>query len=311
MKKPFLALSLFAISAVSLAAEPTAPGTQTNPGTKVAVAPGSVAQPAAKVTASVPAPASGSAIGVLDIRPSVLLEKVADPAGVKKSKAFIENSVEGGYKFSTSVSASYVQDFNTTIADPSGKDSAVFLKDGFFRAKFNDLYKDADSGLTLGFEPRFYTPTRAAARDAGMVTMVRNYFKLTRPITNAVSITLMEIPIFHVYTRSGSGASANPLFENRVYFITDVALMGGKLNLSLPILFHNTIHRSFAADAKLGGKWGHFLWVFPEVMYSLNNNVAVGVSYYSDNLIDEKLGGFTIGSGLSKGVAQAVLRASL
>ncbi|MEZ4749605.1 MAG: hypothetical protein R3B54_02950 [Bdellovibrionota bacterium] len=84
--------------------------------------------------------------------------------------------------------------------------------------------------------------------------------------------------------------------------IGDVTLAKG-LTLSLPLMFHQTRHRSYQAGAKNNDSWSLFLWTWPELLYSVTEKTAVGLSYYSDNLLEA--------DGLAKGVAQVTLQAKL
>ncbi len=242
----------------------------------------------------------GTVSGALDMRPSM--------AASGADSFHTENSVELGINLTEDINVSYLQAFNTNIArhrgDGTGLDLYAF--DGFFRARFAPIWKSADESLTFTYAPRVFTPTFKARRDAGMITTVRNYFTLSKKVSSVVTVTGSIIPIFHAYSRTGSGsgtdASANPVFENRVYAIVDISLTD-KLSLSLPLFFHQTRHLNYQAGAKNNDAWSLLVWTYPELLYAVTPKLTVGVAFYSDDLLKA--------DGLGKGVGQLTLQASL
>ncbi len=259
---------------------------------------GAVGDTAPSVVAAVPAPVApaSSLIGVLDLRPSYL-------PGV--GGGYSENLLEVGYKFNSTYSVSYAQFFNTNIYDPTtGPDEGgvrLTLPGSFIRTRANKVLQSGD--FNLGLQNRLYLPLASAERDNGKITSIRQYFSFNQKVSETLSFTASVIPIAHVYSRAvGVKGSANPAFENRVYLITNINL-SEKLSFSLPLMFHQTKARS-AAGAANSGAWTFFAWANPELGYQINPNVAVGVGYYSDNLIKADLSGWDVRNGLVNGVAQ-------
>ncbi len=254
------------------------------------------AAPAATVTASAAAPAAGSMIGILDLRPSAILST---------GKYYTENLIELGYKFSPKVAVSYAQFFNTNIFD---KDSVAgengvspTFPGGFIRTRVNKIYQNGN--FDMGLQNRTYLPLLQAERDNGKIATIRQYVNFNQKVNETLSLTAAVIPIAHVYSRAtGTSGKANPAFENRVYLIANVNITE-KLSLFMPVMFHQTKARS-AAGASNDGAWTFFAWINPEIGYQINDNLAVGIGYYSDNLVKSDLSGFDLSQGLKAGVTQ-------
>lgn len=257
---------------------------------------------ATTLTAPVAAPASaGSLIGILDLRPSV---QAADGG------LYSENTLEVGYKFDKTVAVSFAQFFNTNLLDKSPGTTGInlTLPGAFIRTRLSKLYTNGD--FNFGMQNRIYLPYTQAERNNGKVASIRQYLTFSQKLSNVFTVTAMEIPILHVYTRAGTGSAAMPIFENRVYLITDINITD-KLSLSLPVMFHVTKYRNFVAGAKNNSATTYFMWINPELGYAINDNLSVGVGYYSDNLVKSDLSGMDVSAGLKAGIAQAFVTMNL
>ncbi len=238
-----------------------------------------LAEVAGTSSAEVTAPTSKAVAGV-DIRPSW------DPAtGVLRS----EDSVELGYQFRPGRQVTYVQAFNTHLTTPGSEQRfGSKLDRGYIRTSLSKLAEDASLGLSLSYQNRIYLPTADYDQAAGMITLVRNYVTLTKVISDRVSVSLVEMPILQAYSRAGTvgatGASANSIFENRVYLIGYFKL-SSKFSLSVPLMFHQTRYADFQAGAKNNAAWTLFLWTYPELTYSLTDTTSLGLAYYSGDLL--------------------------
>lgn len=247
-------------------------------------------------------------LGAVEVRPSYksrLGEFHSEDSGVL------------GYQFTRDTSAVYKQEFNTNVYDPHLTESQsglnAYLVDGYFKEKVSHLL--SFGGFSLSYEGRQYLPTWLIRREAGMVTAIRNYLKLKLQATSRLALTFEEVPVVHIYTQAGSitrkGPLANPVFENRSsvgleYAFSDV------LKLMVPVMLSEVRNRDYDAAAINNGKWSHKLWVNPEVYYTMNPNVTLGVGYYSDNLL--KNGDFAetvLGEGLEQGTTQLIFSANL
>lgn len=237
------------------------------------------------------------------------------PSWSSKRGAFsTENNAELGYAFNKKTYVGYRQEFNTNLFDPSAKVSGMSLVaiDGILRADFRDVLVNKDAGLSFGYEPRIYLPTEAEERDKGRIFSTRQYLKVKKNLGTTTALTLMEVPILHVYNSPGTMAGgANPVFENRVYLVFDWTLIDGKLDFSFPVMFHNKKHRDFGAGAANNSAWAQKLWVYPELTYAVNKNFSLGLAYSSENLVAPDLSETTFKSGFESGLTQIVLRATL
>jgi len=184
------------------------------------------------------------------------------------------------------------------------------VNDGFLRARFNNLWKSSDEKLSFSYQPRVYLPVDSDSRDKGMVVALRNYLILNRNITDDLSVSLMELPIVHLFSQPGFNGTPNPIFENRVLLIGNASL-SKVISVSVPIMFHAKRNRDYQQGAALNNAWAYVLWVNPEVTFTTSANTAVALGYYSSNLVESDLSGFTIKEGLESGVVQLSFQASL
>lgn len=234
--------------------------------------------------------------GSLDLRPSVQAED---------GLLYSEDAMELGVQFRPGRSLSYVQTFFTH--EPGTNDSFIkpTVSPGYLRAKVGNIARIAALGVDVSYESRTYLPTWHVDRERGMIVTFRNYLKLNKDFGSKFSLMLMELPIFHFFDRAGTGTRASPVFENRVYLVGTWNITD-KLSFSLPIMFHQTLHREYAADLKFGGGWSYFLWVNPEINYALTPKVTVGAGYYTADLVRPDLSATALEDGLGHGVFQLV-----
>jgi len=278
-------------------------------GTNVSSDPASVsAESSGSLVGEVAAPSEEKFIGLIELRPTY---------GPQSGSWFTENTVKFGYQFRKNLSVSYTQYINTNIYSPFDNDTKgleVFAHDGFFRMKMKNIWNSPDGTWSFGWQPRIYMPTHASKRDAGMVTIVRNYFDIKKQITDGFSITGTLLPIVHVYDKAGiitdGEAEANPLIENRIYLTADIDIVKN-LTLSIPIMWHLTRYHDFQTGADDNSAWSNYLYVWPELVYDIDANFAVGLAYRSENLVRSDFGATDMGVGFEHGVWQAILKASL
>ncbi len=240
--------------------------------------------------------------GMLDIRPGYLS---------KTGEFYTENAAELGVKVGKNLSLTYLQAFNNNLYNPGEKTTgaAPSMQVGYVRGRINGFWENTENRLKLSYEQRLYLPVMEAQQDLGLIAASRNYFKLSHKVNDSLSLSVFEIPVLFAHTKSGTGfgatASANNIFENRVYLIADIQFTQ-KISLSIPVMFHQTRKGDYA-DAKNSGTWSHFVWTNPELDYSITDKTIVGVSYYNnDSFFASDYSDTNFGGALESGVFQLV-----
>lgn len=249
----------------------------------------------------------GKLIGGIDLRPTY-------NGGL--AEFHTENSIQGGYQFTPDVSVFYRQEFSTNLYNPripqtDGMNLAA--TDGSLRTVVNNIWKQDD--LAFSFEQRLYLPTMEAKRNAGMLASTRNYMRLRYRLNSLVNVVLDESPGFHIYDRAGSvnalgKAAANPGFENRTYLTAEISFTPN-LRLNFPLKLSSARYRAFAANAKNNDAWAHSLYLNPELYYTVNSNVRVGMAYCGANMIQPDFSGFTLDKAFEFGLTQLIFQASI
>jgi hypothetical protein len=212
-------------------------------------------------------------------------------------------------KFAPGRQITYVQTFYT--AEP-GQPNGVFkltTSPGYLRSKVGNIAKMV-GGIDISYENRTYLPTWEYDRQRGQIATFRNYFKFNKDFSPKFSLTLMELPIFAIYSQAGVGASANPAFENRVYLVATWNI-SDKLAFYFPVMFHQTRYRQYDLDPKYGDGWGFFAWINPEIYYTVTPNFTVGAGYYSGNLVKKDLSSLAMVDGLKNGVFQLIANVNM
>jgi hypothetical protein len=241
-----------------------------------------------------------SIFGGAEIRPSF---------DTKDSGFFSENCAHLGMKFGSQTSLRYVQQINTVPTSSEEKSGSVALSDGYMRADFSDIVRGFEDRVGMSLETRVYVPTDSAKKDAGMISIWRNYLKLSNQVSQSVAFKFAAVPILHFYNKSGvasaGSASANPIFENRFILGPDIAL-SESVSLSLPVHFYLVKFRAFA-PADNSDSWTQYLGFEPELTYSITPNYYFGAAYRTTNLIQQEETGATLNDGFAKGAIQAVV----
>lgn len=283
MKLVFVVLSFVAMSATAAETKPT----------NVETAPTTVT-----TTASAP----GKVHGMAEFRPSYT---------TKAGEVHSENAAELGYDFSKNTSVFYRQEFNSNLYHPSNVSGAnVLATDGYIKALSANLVQFEGTPFSINYEGRWFFPTPEKKRDAGMITSMRNYVWLKYTATKSFNVYLAEAPGFHIFNQAGFKGAANPVFENRVELVGEYVFTD-KLKLVFPFKLTTTKYRDFQTGAKNNDAWGNYLYVHPELTYKVNANWKVGTAFYSGALTNAGFSDLTLGDGLSGGVFQTFVAASL
>jgi hypothetical protein len=252
-------------------------------------------------TSAIPAETGGSVIGSVELRPSYQSQI---------GEFHTENLAELGYKFDPDTFASYRQEFNTNLYQPSKVSEGVdaTAMDGYLRGGVANIWRADD--LSLSWEGRAYVPTNEIKRDQGMLTAIRNYAILNYQLSPAVGFTIADAPILHVYDRAGANGIANPIFENKLDVGPSFAFTD-RLKLFVPLKLSNLRHRAFANGAVNNDAWVHSLQLYPELFYTASENITLGGAYYTTSLIEPDFGGFTLNEGFKNSVTQLIFIAHL
>lgn len=203
---------------------------------------------------------------------------------------------------------SYSQDIDTQSTLDSSP-SAPIIQDGHIKLKVPNAWTNGDTSFTEEF--RAYLPTNTERRDAGMVTMFRNYFTLSQTFSKYVSFAFTEAPIIHVYSDSGvtttKGAAANPIFENRAILEFDFNL-SKTVSFAMPLHFYTTKYRDYMVTAKQNASWEPSLFIWPELRWAINPNFTLGTAYRTNSFFNVDETGTVPGDG--GGVFQAIMAVS-
>jgi len=245
-------------------------------------------------------------LGTVDIRPTVALR------GQDSFRS--EDSVELGYRFNPSFQLLYHQDFWTNLYNSSlvggAEGVGLIVHDGYFDWFSDRVWESQDKSLFISYEGRLYAPTFSSRREAGMMTALRNYLIVGKKVNETVSVNFVETPIIHFYDRASHLGKANPALENRMTLELALSLTS-KLGLSLPLSWSAMKMRAVEGSSG-GNKVESFVWINPELSYSLNDNYLVGLGYYdTTSLVKSDFSSLQIFEGLEDGVVQMFLRASL
>lgn len=247
-----------------------------------------------------------SVFGYVDIRPSW-----RQAQGTFHS----ENEISAAYRLSPRTNLGYVQEVQSNIYSGAGDQNVGLnarLFDGYLKGEVNEIARPWGES-ELAYEGRIYAPLSAREEGRGHLTSIRNTLKLKQPIWGALSVTLAESPILHFFRNASygpeGGLSANRWFENHARADFELSFFKEQLAVRLPIILQSFVHRT-VADATDSGTWKHWVWINPEILWSIEENTMVGLSYYSEILFAEDLGQSQFGDGLKNGVTQLVFQQS-
>lgn len=232
--------------------------------------------------------AEGKIYGLLDLRPSV-----STKSGVLGS----ENTAEVGYQFNPNARLTFTQWWNTSKNLSEG----LYTHDGFLRMRVYNIIKEGN--FALNYQGRLFLPTYAARREAGFVAGLYTGLVATYKLSPTLTLSAASAPQFNHYTRAAHNGKISTGFQNTAMLNLDVQFTP-KLYLSFPLYLISS-RANTAAGVAGSGAWSHLLVIWPEIGYSLNSNHTIGLSYYSDALMNSKLSQFTLENGLSNGVLQA------
>ncbi len=261
-------------------------------------APAPVAAAPAASTETVVVPSESKILGSLELRPYYKS---------KVGETHTENEAMLGYQFNKNVNAVYRHYINTNIYNPADSTTGLNLTSGggFAQVKVNNIWQ---SGVTaFNYEGRVYSPTAKGDRDAGFITLVRNYFKLKNDLNKTLTLTVAEVPMFYVTTKSGGPDGANRVFQNRVIAMASVNFTD-KLSLDVPFLYDVFTTKEHAGKA---GSTGHDLWFYPELNYAVAPHWDIGMAFEAHKLTGANFETVRIGDSFREASTQLFVRATL
>lgn len=212
--------------------------------------------------------------GSLDLRPSW---------SSSQGKVHSENELALNLRLAPNWTLGLVQEFG--IAE------TLQAFDGYMKLSREAITKN------LSVHARWYAPIHSEERAAGFQTAFRTDFQLEFPVSSVVSLLFIESPRWNWYSQP------NKNFENRFEIATTLSLLKESLNVKMALLLENV--------RQADNSWLHKTWLSPEALYSVNETTALGVAYYSENLMTEDLSSFAISEGFRSGVFQIVLQQTL
>lgn len=250
--------------------------------------------------AAAPVAASSGIVGAADLRPSW----TPRVGGFRT-----ENNLQLGYQINPTLTVKGVYDVNFVEKDNGDLDT-----DSLGLHARTDVKNIAELGaFNLSYQNRTYVPVNTAKREQGMITTVRNYFNFKTQLAENVSLTIAEVPMFHIYNRAGTAAGGSPVVENRIYVMPTIAL--GKVSIDPALWWSLRKHRTFDQAAVNNGTWTNHLEFDLDVTYAFTDKISAGFGYYSDNLISAmpngEARGLKISDGILNGSPQIVLSMSL
>ncbi|MBI1860764.1 MAG: hypothetical protein HYR96_07600 [Deltaproteobacteria bacterium] len=253
--------------------------------------------------ASLPTSSSSQWTGALEIRPSFL---------ANSNQIYGQNYAELGVTLNAATYLGYQQMFmnNFQNSNPQFEDGPqLALSDGFFRLQLRNLWRRG--GSSLSFEPRVYLPTDENLRFQGMISRLRLNTTFEQRFSRWFSLFVIEAPIIHFYDRAGAndpgtGApSANPEYENRV-ILNSQFTFSKSWSLSIPFILQSVRYSNYQIGATNNDTWSNTVLAWPELTYSVNRNLQLGLAYQTGNLISSDMSQFTIDKGFAAGSAELV-----
>ena len=241
--------------------------------------------------------------GWVELRPTYLSE-----AG----EFHTENEAGLGFGLGKNLTLAYVQEFRTTLFDPKANGTTGLnfsLYDGYLK-----LDKPSSNSI-FSYEARVYVPTRPDTTALGFIGAVRNYAKVSIPLTRHLSFEAWETPIVYAYSAKGGTANdelvANPIFENQLKLSLNFSLLAGKLSVKLPLIHQWIRYQDFTSGAKFNDQWGHIVTFYPEAVYSVGPTTGIGVAYSSDNLVSSDFSNISASNGFKKGWFQVIFNQAI
>ncbi len=240
--------------------------------------------------------------GLIELRPTL---------GTRKGNITTENFYELAWGLGDNQRFSFGEGIFTNKGIKGNQE--VSLGDAYLRYQWREIRKNETTGLVVSSEVRANLPISQISREAGLITAIRGSVILSVPITNTARFEFRETPIVYLYKEAGhqgsQGAIAHPLFENRV-FLGPIINLSDELTLTTPICFSVTRYRNYTAGANRNSQWVPDLSFNPEIDWSINPTMYLGLAYRTEGFIVKQDSGVVVGDGAGNGSLQLVLGTS-
>lgn len=163
------------------------------------------------------------------------------------------------------------------------------LDDAYVRAKWNEILSLSSPDLKFGLEQRYYIPTSTTSSEKTMVGGLRNRLLTQIKVNDTFSLGLEESPVVYWYRDVRTGKGINEIFRNYFVVTPTLTAMKGKLNFFFPLYVQNSLHRESFGGAGNRGPWKHQVFLWPEVTYSVNDTLELGLTAVTGNLFSDDL----------------------
>lgn len=252
-------------------------------------------------TATVTTTSSAKILAGAEIRPTYF------PNAAQDASYGTENNVLAGYRFDSNTWLYYRQDFATNLYGNNVEGGlGLTVLDGSVRGGIGNIWQNGN--WSLNYEGRAYTPTSEFSSESGMITYVRNYFYLNNAISEQVTLYVAEAPTFHFYSQDlNAVGNSNPNLENRTYVGVNWAPTSN-LKVYFPIKMSN-VHARVSGEGQ--SAWGHRVYINPEIFYSIDANLKVGLGLETRSFVDAAFGDFSFSRAFDASKSYAVIAASL
>jgi hypothetical protein len=246
----------------------------------------------------------GKILAGVDLRPT------AYPNSTLDNSYRTENNVIAGYQFTSDSWIFYRQDFSTNLSNASKEGGlALRAEDGSVRGGVNNIWNSGN--WSLNYEGRAYVPTSSLSADSGMISYIRNYGYLNYAVNDTLKVYIAESPTVHLYSQdvNATGTASNPNVENRTYVGATWKPLSN-LAVYFPVKMSNKHYRVTALNLA-NANWGHSVYMNPEVFYSIDSNIKVGLGLETASFVDAAFGSFSASKAFEFSKGYAVLAASL
>ncbi|NBV50034.1 hypothetical protein EBR78_02300 [bacterium] len=237
--------------------------------------------------------------GIFEVRPTL---------ATRKGSLGTENFYEISWWLKPDKRLSFGENFFTAPAP--NKSQSVSMGDGFLRYQARDVKKNEVTGMTVSVDVRANLPLSQASRDAGMITALRSTVLIAMPITTSVRFEFRNTPILYFFKAAGhessAGPVAHPVVENRTS-LGPVINLSQSVVLMAPLNFSLMKYRKYRPGASHEGELQPDLSFSPEVDWTINPNLYLGLAFRTESLMMRDQIGMILSNTAGSGYLQFVM----